>query len=289
MLDVDHSLYADDLKLFREIADSSDEETLQLNLDRIAHWGSLNSLLLNPSKCQVITFTRCRPASPASTYVLGATQLARVSEVKDLGVYLDPKLDFRRHIDRVVARCRSTLGLVKRFAKDFADLDVARTLYCSLVRPIAEYASPVWSPFYESHIARLESVQKQFVLFALGRQRLPNSFALPPYADRLAYLKLDSLRDRRGMACTGFIFDLLMGRITCKQLRDRVVINDNRQGRWSKYLREEYHRTEYGRQEPLNRCVILFNSVATIFKSGLSRNAFRRAVLDHFRTLGHPT
>ena len=64
-------------------------------------------------------------------------------EVKDLGVYLDAKLDFRHHIDRVISRCRSALGSVKRFAKDLGDLEVTKALYCALVRPIAEYAAPV--------------------------------------------------------------------------------------------------------------------------------------------------
>ena len=59
-------------------------------------------------------------------------------EVKDLGVYLDAKLDFRHHIDRVIVRSCSGLGLVKRFAKDFIDLEVTKALYRALVRPIAE-------------------------------------------------------------------------------------------------------------------------------------------------------
>ena len=91
-----------------------------------------------------------------------------MSEVKDLGVYLDAQLDFRDHIDRVIVRCRSTLGLVKRFSKDFGDLEVTKALYHALVRPIEEYAAPVWSPYHTTHRGRLESIQKQFVLFALG-------------------------------------------------------------------------------------------------------------------------
>ena len=217
-------------------------------------------------------------------YTLGTSQLAEVSEVKDLGVYLDRRLDFRHHIDCVIARCRSTLGLVKRFAKEFNDPTVTRTLYCSLVRPIAEYASSVWAPYHATHIARLESVQKQFVLFALGRQTLPGSYVLPPYKQRLSKLNLDRLSDRRKMACATLVHDLLMGRMNCGELRGKVVVNPYRRGRQSRYLYEKFHRTEYGRHEPLNKCVIIFNEVADIFKKGLSRCAFRREVCSHFRS-----
>ena len=148
-LTVDCSLYADDLKLSRKIASSADVHLWQADLHIVAHWGTLNSLHLNSSKCQVITFSRRRSSgNEQRSHTLAASQLTRVSEVRDLGVYLDVKLDFRRHTDRVIARCRSTLGLVKRFAKEFGDLEVAKPLYRALVRPIAEYAAPVWTPYH---------------------------------------------------------------------------------------------------------------------------------------------
>ena len=63
--------------------------------------------------------------------------MIRVFKGKDLGVLLDAKLVFRHHIDRVLGRCRSTLGLLKRFAKDLGDLEVTKALYHALVRLIA--------------------------------------------------------------------------------------------------------------------------------------------------------
>ena len=126
---------------------------------------------LNSSKCQVISFNRTR-TQVNHQYHLDEQSLERVPEVKDLGVMLDVKLTFRRHMDRVISKSRSTLGLVKRFSKEFGDMNVAQTFYCSLVRPVAEYAAPVWTPYQSTHIDRIESIQKKFVLFALGRQRI---------------------------------------------------------------------------------------------------------------------
>jgi len=40
-------------------------------------------------------------------------------------------------------------------------------LFTSLVRPNLENCSSVWSPQYQVHIDCIESVQKQFLLFAL--------------------------------------------------------------------------------------------------------------------------
>ena len=104
-------------------------------------------------------------------------------------------------------------GLVKRFAKEFGDVNVARTFYCSLVPSVTEYATPVWTPYRSTHIARTESIQNQFVPFALGRQRIPGSYALLPYKHRLSQLGLDRLRERSKTACAVFVFDILMRRI----------------------------------------------------------------------------
>ena len=163
LADTEHSLYADDLKLLRVIRDESGSQHLQHKLALISSWGVRTGLRLNASKSQVITFIRGR-TDRQFNYSISGSAIARVSEVKDLGVTLDRKLDFRRHIDRLIAKCRSTLALVNRFTKDFGDRDVARTLYCSLVRPSLEYAAPIWSPHHAVHIARIESIQKQFVL-----------------------------------------------------------------------------------------------------------------------------
>ena len=47
--------------------------------------------------------------------------LPRETEVKGLGVFLDEQMYVRYHNDRTIAKTRITLGLVKRFCKEFSD------------------------------------------------------------------------------------------------------------------------------------------------------------------------
>ena len=114
------SLYADDLKLSRIIKNINDSLLLQSYLTSVKKWDDRNQLELNSSKCQSITFNRTR-RSVFAMYHLGAAKLKRVSEVKDLGVILDAKLDFSVHIDRSISKCRAALGLIYRFAREFGD------------------------------------------------------------------------------------------------------------------------------------------------------------------------
>ena len=129
--DIDHSLYADDLKISCSVDREDDCLHLQQMLNSVAEWGNKNHLYLNSSKCQVISFNRTRRQTNYQ-YHLGDQPLQRVPKVRDLDVMLDEKPNFRRHMDRVISKCRSTLGLVKRFTKEFGDVNVARTLYLSI-------------------------------------------------------------------------------------------------------------------------------------------------------------
>lgn len=63
-------------------------------------------------------------------------------------------------------------------------------LYCCYVRPILEFASPVWSPYFAKDINLLERVQRR-------ASRIPPGLSLLRYEDRLKILKLPTLYSRR--------------------------------------------------------------------------------------------
>ena len=45
---------------------------------------------------------------------------------------------------------------------------------------------------------------------------------------------------------------------------------------------ESFHRTDYGRFEPVNKCIIYANEVAHLFLAGHSRRAFKAALREHY-------
>jgi len=82
-------IFADDAKFYQYIEHPEDQESLQLAINA---W----LLSLNSNKCHVVSYGRTIDTSTVYT-VMDINQqtvpLARLDKIKDIGVYVDAKLD----------------------------------------------------------------------------------------------------------------------------------------------------------------------------------------------------
>ena len=108
---------------------------------------------------------------------------------KDLGVFIDERLDFNYHITTQVKKGRSMAGILQRNISHKTK-DIMIPLYKALVRPLLEYAVSVWCPYKKKDIKKLEDVQRHFTKRIKGMKDLD-------YQERLQKLKLPSLMYRR--------------------------------------------------------------------------------------------
>ncbi|XP_062541865.1 uncharacterized protein LOC134209859 [Armigeres subalbatus] len=125
--------------LIRSISDAMD---LQQDINSFAAWCTLNRMVVNPTKCSVISFTRVHQPI-IYNYELNGIVIQRVNCIKDLGVILDTQLTFKHHVSYVIEKASRTLGFIFRVAKGFTDVYCLKSLYCSLVRSTLEYCSAV--------------------------------------------------------------------------------------------------------------------------------------------------
>ena len=78
-----------------------------------------------------------------------------------VGVLFDSSMKFSKHYSaKSAAKANSMVGLIKRTFTS-VNTSVFTTLYKSMVRPIMEYASCIWSPYLIKDINLLENVQKR--------------------------------------------------------------------------------------------------------------------------------
>ena len=255
-------MFADDVKLCYSYNDPRKQNLVQDDLNNLLSWCRVNGLTLNIDKCKVMCFSWRSLVTP--NYVLDGAQLEVVSEYRDLGVLMDPKLSFVKHINAIICKARSMLGFIKRWSIEFKDPYITKLLFTALVRPLLEYASPVWSPSYAVHSDAIESVQKQFLLFALRGLPWDPSSNLPPYEHRLKLIRLPTLRSRRIVANVCFLLNLINGNIFSPSLLSRINFNiPNRLQRSLRFFRPIYLRTytvNYLDSEPFRSICKVFNT-----------------------------
>ena len=264
-------MYADDVKLYRDIKTSRDSLRLQSDIDALIDWCSLNGFSLNFPKCSVMSFHRCK--NPLiSQYYLQTYPLPKVLLVKDLGILLDPKLSFIPHYDLLCSKACRMLGFVKRNSKEFKDFLTLKSLYCSLVRSQLEYGSIVWNPCYQVHSDRIEKIQKSFTRLALVRYGF-NFNELPAYPVRCKLLELETLGNRKQISSIKFIHDIIQGRIMCPDLLCLLNFTvPSRSLRSNSLFSIPFHSTNYGQNEPITRSIIFYNNISQQIDFHLSRN-----------------
>ena len=183
-------LYADDTKIYRELADPiTDSQLLQADLTNLSEWACKWQLRFNADKCESMRITHSRDKS-LTNYTLGKP-LKDVNSFKDLGVTITKDLSWGIHISMTVNKANKTLGAIKR-SVGIANTKVFSMLYKSLVRPILEYAVPVWCPYLVKDIHALECVQRRASRLALNQRKGEMS-----YEDRCQLLNWPTLCERR--------------------------------------------------------------------------------------------
>ena len=108
---ISHKLYADDLKLYSTINSDCDRNVLQSALDRLQQWCRDWQLTINVSKCHVMHFGS---NNVHNTYYLNGCQLDSAGVVTDLGVDIDPILSYDVHINKIVGKAYSRVGVLFR-------------------------------------------------------------------------------------------------------------------------------------------------------------------------------
>ena len=101
------------------------------DLDALMDWGSTWGMKFNAKKCNIMRVSRSRKPLQ-HFYSLGNEILQEVSDAKYLGIQIDNKLDWNKHISTVAARGQSKLAFLNRNLKG-CPKKLRDTAYISLI------------------------------------------------------------------------------------------------------------------------------------------------------------
>ena len=186
-------LFADDTKIYSAIENHDDCAKIQKDIDNLAAWSDKWLLRFNALKCKCLHEVHVGKNNIKHDYHMKVGDkdilIAEVNEEKDIGVTFDNRMKFDVHIRNIVNKANQRIGIIRR-TFDHLDKNMFLMLYKTLVRPILEYATVIWSPWLKKDIVAIEQCQRRAT-------RLVKDLKDKSYGERLKELGIPTLVYRR--------------------------------------------------------------------------------------------
>ncbi len=155
-------------------------------------------LIPNPNKCQLININLLRQGVAFPDVHLHANPIPCVDIAKVVRLVMNSNLTWQDHVDHIVKKASKLFFMLFKARSFGATQQQLVQLYCQRIRPVLEYACPVWHPgLTTAQRTTLERVQKRVCRIILGGSY--NS-----YTATLTTFGLPSLEDRRGQLTLSF-------------------------------------------------------------------------------------
>ena len=160
------ALFADDTLAYDRCDGSPSDKSssccrLQHDLTSIHQWSNEWATTFNPAKSAVVDFwgKRKKHGDCSASPSFGTMSVPVCEKVKHLGIQLTSTLSWTPHVDSLLHRVTHKVFILRRLAYRCKDNNFVCSLYLALVRPVLEYAGPVWDSCKKADSLRLERVQ----------------------------------------------------------------------------------------------------------------------------------
>ena len=197
-----HLKYVDDITIVESRPRDAVSEVHQ-TLNTFSSWCNENGMLLNASKCSVMRVDFGRQARIPLNIELNNHTLTEVDVMKILGVYLQADLKWNSQVSSMLKKASKRMHILRSLIPFRLPNDDLLLIYKGYIRPLVEYAVPVWhSGLTTAQTNKLEGIQKRALKLILG-------YRYNSYANALVMTSLESLQERRVNICCKFGKSLL--------------------------------------------------------------------------------
>ena len=189
-------------------------EFLQQVLDVEVTETEKDKMIINESKCNVITFNFSKKNICPQGLTLNGNPLSQCDKIKLLGVIISEDLKWSENTDLICSNVNKRffiLSKLKQFGLKEDDLLKAWTV---VIRPVVEYAAPLWhSGLTAMDSQNLESLQKKALGLILGtvyeenRRYYKVRGEAVSYELALKYCELTTLKHRREILISKFALE----------------------------------------------------------------------------------
>ena len=284
--------FADDTSLYSVVNDPKIlANELNYDLHIIGHWAHQWKMSFNPDptkQAEEILFS-CKLKSPNHPPIyFNATEVKTVKHHKDLGLILDPKLSFMKHINEKIAVARKGIGTIKHIAP-YIPLKTRDQIYKMYIQPHLDYFDVIYHiPINSKHfdfsqtlnyqMNTLERTQYQAALAVTGAWKGTNRNKI---YEELGWESLDQRRFFRRLTQ----FYKIMNNLTPDYLKVLTPpLQSHLYGsRSSNVLRPIYCRTERYQNSFFPNSVNSWNGIGPELRGAVSLSTFKNNIIKIIR------
>ena len=138
-----------------------------------------------------------RFSKPRAVQIFGEP-IQWVDETRYLGVNLDKRLTWSKHIDQLRTKAAQRLGKLGPLLNRRSGLSIRNGVllyvYKQLIRPMMDYAFPVWRSAASSHTRKLQVLQSKCLRIAtnapwyIGNKQIHDDLGVPYFSDHIRSL-----------------------------------------------------------------------------------------------------
>jgi len=184
--------YADDVALWYEVEFDHCITTAVINQDlqSLYEWGLDNKTTFEPEKMEAIVISQKRVPFDASGIMFDGEELSIVDDTTLVGLKIDKRMRWGPMVDKLAKKARQRIGALSR-VRHLLDNSNLKTVYLMFIRSIMEYNSISWMGAAQSHLDKLDRVQRS--------------------AEKIGCFQVESLQSRREAAVMAMALKMLNG------------------------------------------------------------------------------
>ena len=142
-------------------------ENLELESNKATEWFKVNNMIVNPEKFQAIIIDRKGQSNNPTKLVIDGKEINSENCVTLLGLEIDSKLSFDKHISKLCNKCAGIINQLTRL-NSFLGFEEKKVLVNSLIYGNFNYCPLVWHFCSKSSRNKIENIQKRVLRFLLN-------------------------------------------------------------------------------------------------------------------------
>ena len=263
------AMYADDTVLYTSNRSFMASVTkMQADINVLEQWCCKNGIMVNTDKTKMMVFgsSASLKSLPEFGVTFNQVPLQTVTSYKYLGVELDNKLNYDKHVQKLISQVSGKLKQFRRM-RCFLNSTAAMLVYKNMLLPIIEYGDILLTACSFENKRRLQVLQNKGLRCALNKPR-DDFTSTADLHDEAHILKLKYRRDEHIL---NIMFDLS---------RDPSYVKASRQGACTRSQQKKLLKTKRPKTEKFKKSLAykgptMWNNLSAFLHDLPSKNMFK--------------